>query len=103
MPVEHIAAEGGVVIRLVVLVEGERDSVVLGVEDLDQLHEHVVVGPVAVQGEVQVLGETPGRAEDQLAQACPTLESEVVHDAGVEERAQGVGQDNVPLGDELVA
>ena len=48
---------------LVVLIKGEDDAVVLAVEDFDELCEHVIVGPVAVQGEVEVLREAAGRSK----------------------------------------
>lgn len=77
--------------------------VVLPVEGLDDLRQDIVIRPVRVQSEVEVLGEASSRAEDYLAQAGAALESQLVHHAGIKQRAERVGQHNVPLSDELVA
>ena len=74
-----VPAEGGVVVGFVVLVEGERDPVVGPVEHLNQAHEDVVLGQLAREREVEVFGEPPRRAEHDLAQSGPALESEVIH------------------------
>ena len=102
MAVENLATERGVVLGLVVLVKREGDAVVLAIEHVHEICEHIVIGPVTVQGEVKILGEPAGRTEDQLAQAGATLEDEVVHRARIEHRAQSVRQHHIALGDELV-
>jgi hypothetical protein len=74
MLIADIPAEGGVAVRLVILLEAECDPIVLAIEHVDQLDEHIVLGSIRVQREVEILRESPRGAEDRLSQAGATLD-----------------------------
>ena len=100
--VQDVSTERRVVIRLVILVEGEGDAVVIAVEDIDEIREHLVVRLIAGNREVEIFGEATCGAEEQLAQTGTALESQMPSNAGIEQSAKSVGQNHVTLGDKLV-
>src|SRR4030065_765578 len=79
MTIRDVTTEGGLVFGLVVLPEIEDDAMTFSVECLHDAYEDFVISQIAVQREVEILGEAPSGAEDRLAQACSALERELIH------------------------